>query len=382
MTAALERQLGIYLHWPYCDVICPYCDFNIYRARDIDHRPLLDAILADLRFWRDQTGARRLSSLFFGGGTPSLLPPSAVAEVIEACAALWGFCPDAEISLEANPTDAETSRFADLASAGVNRLSLGIQSFDDTHLKFLGRNHDGAAGRKAAAVALASFDSVSFDFIYALPDQSVAQWQDALADAITRYGPHHISPYQLTIELGTAFARAVARGAWAPVDQAAAADFFEATGQLLSNHGYGAYEVSNHARQLKARSAHNQLYWRSQDWIGVGPGAHGRLGAGVAREATVCASRPGDYIATVAGSGTGAVDRSLLGLDAAREEFWMMGLRLMDGVSMDDAPGAPLDAGALTRLMDGGFLQISDRQLALSRTGVPVADAVVRQLLV
>ena len=324
MMADQDRQLGIYLHWPYCDVICPYCDFNVYRARNTDHRPLLDAILADLRFWRDQTGPRPLASLFFGGGTPSLLPPAAVSAVIEACATLWGFRPGAEISLEANPTDAETSRFADLAAAGVNRLSLGIQSFDDEHLKFLGRNHDGAAGYKAAGVALSHFEQVSLDFIYALPGQTVKQWLVELMCMIEDFAPDHVSPYQLTIEQGTAFARAVGRGAWTPVDQELAAEFFEVTGQMLSLKGYDAYEVSNHARARSTRSVHNQLYWRSQDWIGVGPGAHGRLGAGAGREATLCARKPGDYIAAVTTTGTGGVERSHLGLEAAREEYWMM----------------------------------------------------------
>jgi putative oxygen-independent coproporphyrinogen III oxidase len=382
MSTMPDRQLGIYLHWPYCDVICPYCDFNVYRARTIDHRPLLDAILADLRFWRAETGPRPLVSVFFGGGTPSLLPPSAVAAVIDACSSLWGLESGAEISLEANPTDAETSRFADLAGAGVNRLSLGIQSFDDAELRFLGRSHDGAAARAAAHVARSCFDQVSFDFIYALPDQAVAQWQAMLTAMIEDYAPDHVSPYQLTIEQGTAFARAVGRGAWTPVDQDLAAEFFEVTGQTLASQGYAAYEVSNHARAPTARSVHNQLYWRSQDWIGVGPGAHGRLGVGAGRQATLCARKPGEYIAAVATGGTGAIERASLGLDAAREEYWMMGLRLLDGIVMAEAPGLSLDAGQVAALTGAGFLQNRDGRLALSETGIPVADAVIRQLLV
>lgn len=377
-----DRQLGVYLHWPYCAVICPYCDFNVYRARSTDHAPLVNAILADLAYWREQIGPRRLTSLFFGGGTPSLLPAAAVSQLIEACAQLWGFEEDAEICLEANPTDAETSRFEDIASAGVNRLSLGVQSFQDGFLKFLGRNHDGEASMKAALKARAIFPQLSLDFIYALPDQSVADWTAELARATQEIGPDHISPYQLTIEQGTAFGRAVARGKWMPVDADLGAEFFLATSQQLNAAGFEAYEVSNHARHKASRSQHNQLYWNSQDWIGVGPGAHGRLGEGAGRLSTLTAAKPVDYIAAVAATGTAAIEQDRLGLDAAREEYWMMGLRVLDGADPAKAPGAPLDLACLEGLIDAGFLEMKAGRLALTGAGVPVADAVIRQLLV
>jgi putative oxygen-independent coproporphyrinogen III oxidase len=380
MTAD-QRQLGVYLHWPYCAVICPYCDFNVYRARTTDPEPLLAAILKDLTYWREQTGPRQLFSLFFGGGTPSLLSPAQVTRVIETCDTLWGFAPGAEISLEANPTDAETNRFADLAIAGVNRLSLGIQSFDDDLLKFLGRNHDGPAAYRAAGVARHHFPRVSFDFIYGLPDQTEKQWIVELLCMIEDFGPDHISPYQLTIEKGTAFARAVGRGAWTPISQDQGADFFEATNTALSVKGYEAYEVSNHAISPETRSTHNQLYWRSQDWIGVGPGAHGRLGQGATRRATLAAARPTDYITAIKDHGTGAIEDVEIGLEAAREEYWMMGLRLLEGVPMADAPGAPLDGGRLTSLIDAEFLTSINGRIALAKDGVPVADAVIRNLL-
>jgi putative oxygen-independent coproporphyrinogen III oxidase len=258
---------------------------------------LVDAIVRDLAAHAALTGPRRLVSVFFGGGTPSLMAPAAVARVLDAAAALWTPAERVEVSLEANPTDAEAQRFRDLAAAGVNRLSLGVQALDDAALTFLGRNHGAAEARRAAEVAGVAFARLSLDLIYARPGQSPEAWAAELDQALA-LGPEHVSPYQLTIEPGTAFDRAVRRGRFAPPDDELAADLFEVTQAVLEAAGLHAYEVSNHARGEAARSRHNLVYWRGEEYVGVGPGAHGRLQLGGMRHATAAPARPADYIAT------------------------------------------------------------------------------------
>ncbi|MBL8771168.1 MAG: radical SAM protein, partial [Phenylobacterium sp.] len=258
--------LGVYVHWPYCARICPYCDFNVFRARGrgAEAAELARAIVADLTAQRALTGPRSLVSVFFGGGTPSLMDPTWVAEVVATARRLWTPAGDLEISLEANPTDAEAGRFAALAAAGVNRLSLGLQSLDDAALAFLGRNHDAAEGRRAAAAAARAFPRLSVDLIYAWPGQTPAAWAGELREAVG-IGAELISPYQLTIEDGTAFDRAVRRGRFAIPADAAAADLSDTTQDVLEAQGFEAYEVSNHARGAAARSRHNLVYWRGWD---------------------------------------------------------------------------------------------------------------------
>ena len=265
--------MGLYVHWPYCARICPYCDFNVVRdrGRADEAGRLLRAILADLEAQAALLGERRLVSIFFGGGTPSLMRPADVARVIAAARRLWPGADDLEITLEANPTDAEAERFAGLAEAGVGRLSLGVQSLNDAELAFLGRNHDAAAARRAVRQAMAHFPRVSVDLIYALPNQTPSAWAAALAE-VADFGVEHISPYQLTIEAGTAFDRAVRRGLFAPPTDDLAAELYETTQSALTAAGFEAYEVSNHARGLAARARHNLVYWRGEDYAGVGPG--------------------------------------------------------------------------------------------------------------
>lgn len=373
---------GVYIHWPYCARICPYCDFNVHR----DRRPgeaadLARAILEDLARRRETTGPRRLTSVFFGGGTPSLMDPEAVAAVIAACRALWTADEDLEVSLEANPTDAEAGRFAALAAAGVNRLSLGLQSLEDDALALLGRNHDAAAGRRAVAAAAAVFPRVSIDLIYARPGQSPSAWAAEL-DAAVALGAGHISPYQLTIEPGTAFERAVRRGRLAPPADPQAADLWDVTQDRLARAGFEAYEVSNHARTPADRSRHNLVYWRGGDWLGVGPGAHGRLTVAGTRRGQVCAARPADYIAAVA-RGAGAGEVEVLSPQEAALERALSGLRLAEGVFFAELSplGLAADHPEVLDLAARGLLASDPKRLRVTDDGRRLLDAVLERLL-
>ena len=374
---------GVYIHWPYCARICPYCDFNVHR----DRRPgeaaeLARAIVEDLSRRAAATGPRRLTSVFFGGGTPSLMAPEAVAAVIAACRSLWEAAPDLEVSLEANPTDAEAGRFAALAAAGVNRLSLGLQSIDDEALALLGRNHDAAAGRRAAEVAVAVFPRVSIDLIYARPGQSPSAWAEEL-DAALDLGAGHISPYQLTIEPGTAFERAVRRGRLSPPADPQAADLWDVTQARLERAGFEAYEVSNHARTPADRSRHNLTYWRGGDWLGVGPGAHGRLTLDRTRRGQVCAARPADYIAAVA-RGAGEGETEVLDPQETAIERALSGLRLAEGVPFSEL--SPLDLSPdhpeVSDLAAQGLVAADPQRLRVTADGRRLLDAVLERLLV
>ncbi len=373
---------GVYVHWPYCARICPYCDFNVHR----DRRPgeaaqLAKAILEDLVQRREATGPRGLTSVFFGGGTPSLMDPEAVAAVVAACRRLWEAGPDLEVSLEANPTDAEAGRFAALAEAGVNRLSLGLQSLEDEALGLLGRNHDAAAGRRAAAAAARVFPRLSIDLIYARPDQTPQAWAAEL-DAAVALGTGHVSPYQLTIEPGTAFERAVRRGRLRPPADPQAADLWGVTQDRLSAAGFEAYEVSNHARSPADRSRHNLTYWRGGDWLGVGPGAHGRLTLDGVRTGQACAARPADYIAA-ADRGEGAGEIEVLSPRDAAVERVLSGLRLAEGVDFGALDALGLSAGhaEVRELASQGLLAEDPRRLRVTDDGRRLLDAVLERLL-
>jgi putative oxygen-independent coproporphyrinogen III oxidase len=382
LTESTAPPLAVYVHWPYCARICPYCDFNVVRARGGDEPAALGrAILADLAGQAAGLGPRRLSSIFFGGGTPSLMAPDQAADIIAAARALWPGEPAVEITLEANPTDAESGRFAGFADAGVNRLSLGVQSLDDDALAFLGRNHDAAQARRALATARATFDQVSIDLIYARPGQTIADWARELAEAIA-LGPSHVSPYQLTIEPGTAFDRAVARGAMIPVDEDTGYALYETTQDLLSAAGFEAYEVSNHARGPAARSRHNLAYWRGWDYLGVGPGAHGRLSLGPGRVATATARKVGDYIARVETTGDGVVEHSRLSPREAATERLLMGLRTDEGVAWSELAALALGPShpAVADLIDGGWLALGAGRIAATPKGRRVLDHITGTL--
>lgn len=378
----MTTALGLYIHWPYCAKICPYCDFNVYRARgrDQEQAALARAIAADLEAQRAQTGERELVSLFFGGGTPSLMDPAWAADLIALARRLWTPAAQVEVTLEANPTDAETDRFAAFAQAGVNRLSLGLQALDDASLKLLGRNHDAAEARRAAEVASATFPRLSVDMIYARPGQTPDAWRDELRQALD-LGAEHVSPYQLTIEAGTAFDRAVRRGRLVPPGDETAAQLYETTQATLEAAGFEAYEVSNHAHGDAARSRHNLVYWTGEDYVGVGPGAHGRLTLDGARTATFAHARPADYIAAVeAGDSVGT--RETLSAVEAAEERLLAGLRITQGLAFADvaALGLTPDHPKVADLVAAGLIAPDRARLRATPEGRLLLDHVTSRL--
>ena len=376
------RPIAVYVHWPYCARICPYCDFNVVRDRgQADQAALADAIVRDLEGQAALTGERRLVSIFLGGGTPSLMRPDWAARIIETARRLWTPADHVEITLEANPTDAEAGRFAALAEAGVNRLSLGVQSFDDDALRFLGRNHDSSEARRAASLARDRFGQLSLDLIYALPGQTPEAWSAQINAALV-YKPDHVSPYQLTIEQGTAFGRSAERGTLTPPSADAGADLYEITQVRLNDAGFEAYEVSNHARAPAARSRHNLAYWRGEDYVGAGPGAHGRITIAGARTATEAARGVKAYIDTVAKTGMGFVGREALTPRDAALERLLMGLRTHEGVCWRDlAPlGLTPASPAATGLSDLGLIDAGATRLTATSAGRPVLDRVVMEL--
>lgn len=373
-------KLGVYIHWPYCARICPYCDFNVFKdRRGREPAALAAAIVADLQAQAAITGPRELVSIFFGGGTPSLMDPAWAAQIVETARRLWTPAADLEVSLEANPTDAEAARFAALADAGVNRLSLGLQSLDDAALTFLGRNHDAAAAIRAARIAAGVFPRLSLDLIYARPGQTPAAWADELARALD-LGAEHVSPYQLTIEPGTAFDRAVRRGAFDPPDAETGAALFETTQAVLEAAGFEAYEVSNHARGAAARSRHNLVYWQGEDYVGAGPGAHGRIRVGGARQATFAAARPADYIASVARTGLGFVDRETLSPREAALERLLSGLRISDGIPIADIAALELTGDRLASFVELGLIADDPDRLRATAAGRLVLDRLTAEL--
>ena len=377
------EPLAVYVHWPFCARICPYCDFNVVRDRGHTEQQavLAGAILADLQGHRTLTGPRRLVSIYLGGGTPSLMPPAWAEAIIGMARNLWPADGPVEVTLEANPTDAEASRFTALAEAGVNRLSLGLQAIDDQALAFLGRNHTAKEGIRAAAIARAAFPRLSLDLIYARPGQTAWAWAAELETA-TSLGAEHISPYQLTIEEGTAFGRAVRRSQWAPPDPETGAGLFETTQRVLTARGFEAYEVSNHARGEAARSRHNLAYWRGFDYVGVGPGAHGRLTLSGARTAVRAAPKPADYIQAVRDSDLGWGERETLSERQAAEERLLMGLRTVEGVALHELHPLALHAGhaKLQELGEAGLIRLEDGRLLATPEGRLVLDRVTLEL--
>jgi putative oxygen-independent coproporphyrinogen III oxidase len=377
-----EAHVALYIHWPFCVSKCPYCDFNSHVRDDVDEAAWQAALLADLAHEAALTPGRRIGSIFFGGGTPSLMPPATVAALIAAADRHWGLAPDAEITLEANPSSVEAARFADLAAAGVNRVSLGLQSFDDAALVFLGRAHGVEEGLAALATAQRHFTRVSFDLIYALPGQGEAAWAAELARAIG-FGTGHLSLYQLTIEPGTQFATLARRGELPPVDPDHAATLFEMTRAMTSAAGIPAYEISNHARPGQ-ESRHNLAYWRYRDYLGVGPGAHGRRGG----MATLRRKKPENWIEAVARNGHGLEREDTLTPRERAVEALLMGLRLREGVDLAwiamrcgiDRAGL-VDAGAVARLEGLGLVRAAGERLIVTDAGMPLLDAILGEVV-
>jgi oxygen-independent coproporphyrinogen-3 oxidase len=378
---------GVYVHWPFCLAKCPYCDFNSHVRERVDHDRWRTALVAEVDHRATLSRGRTVTSVFFGGGTPSLMEPATVGAVLDRIARCWPVAADVEVTLEANPTSVEAERFAGYRAAGVNRVSLGIQALNDADLKALGRAHSAAEAEGAIRLAHRHFDRVSFDLIYARPDQGVAAWEAELRRALD-LAAGHLSLYQLTIEEGTRFHTLHERGELVVPDEDAAGDLYEATQAMLDAAGLPAYEISNHARPGE-ESRHNLVYWRYGDYAGVGPGAHGRhTGADGTKTATRAHRAPEVWLERVARYGHGLHESETVDAEARRAEFLMMGLRLAEGVALDRFPaeaGAPmeaaLDRAALDRLVAGGFLAVADGRLRATAEGRQRLNGVLRMLL-
>ncbi len=372
---ARDDGLAVYIHWPFCTTVCPYCDFNVHAARGIDQDAWRRVLLDDLAHVASETPGRTVHSIYFGGGTPSLMPPETAAGLIDAVAKHWPLAQDVEITLECNPTDTERERLADFKTAGVNRLSIGVQSFDDRVLAFLGRDHSGADALAALDAAQSLFARVTFDLMYGLDGQSIDAWRDALAHALT-LRPTHLSLYQLTIEHGTPFFRDTV----AIADADTAADLYELTQEALASAGLPAYEVSNHARPGD-ESRHNLWCWRGGDYAGIGPGAHGRLTRDGETVATHQIHNPERWLAKVRSDGHGTAKRRPLSPDDRARERMMMGLRLTEGIDLDDVSEAIIDRDAVGRLVAGGLLQQENTRLATTASGRLTLNAVLAEIL-
>ena len=378
----MPSPLALYLHWPFCVSKCPYCDFNSHVRETVDDDAWRAALLADMAYEAALTPGRKLTSIFFGGGTPSLMPPSTVAALIDAAAQHWGFADNIEITLEANPSSVEAARFADLAAAGVNRVSLGLQSLDDAALAFLGRAHSVAESLDALAVAQHHFGHVNIDLIYARPAQTASQWEAELKRALS-FGTDHVSLYQLTIEPGTRFETLVRTGHFIPADDDDAATLYELTGQMTSAAGIPAYEISNHAKP-GSESRHNLSYWRYDDYIGIGPGAHGRR----LEAATQRHKKPENFLSAVERNAHGISSEDRLDAATRATESLLMGLRLAEGISLSRlsertgiASDGLLDTHAVDKIAQLGLIRRDGDRVTVTPQGMPLLDAILPQIV-
>jgi oxygen-independent coproporphyrinogen-3 oxidase len=373
---------ALYVHWPFCEAKCPYCDFNSHVSGAIDHARWREALVHETARVGTHTRGRVLNSIFFGGGTPSLMQPETVARVIDTARGIWRFANDIEITLEANPRSVEAGRFSGFSDAGVNRVSLGVQALRAKDLRRLGRLHDVDEALRAIDLARAIFDRVSFDLIYARQDQTLQAWEAELSEALAMR-PDHLSLYQLTIEPGTAFwdRRQADRLPGLP-DEDVSADLYETTQALCADAGLPAYEVSNHARP-GMESRHNSIYWRGGDYAGIGPGAHGRLTLDGTRYATAAASDPSAWLDAVSGGRTPDTVYAMSPLDRVTE-YIMMGLRLREGIDLDRLCGLSDDFvcdGAVARLCEMGLLEVKGSSLRATQSGQLVLNGIIRELL-
>lgn len=375
-----QGGFGIYVHWPFCASKCPYCDFNSHVATKIDESRWVRAYLSEIDRYAAEVPGRVLNSVFFGGGTPSLMAPETVAAILERIGRHWPRANDVEVTLEANPGSVEAGRFAGYRAAGVNRVSMGLQALNDRDLKRLGRLHTVNEARAAFDIARNTFDRVSFDLIYARQDQSLSEWRDELQRALA-LAVDHLSLYQLTIEPGTAFGDRYDAGKLRGLPgEDLGADMYQATQEICDAAGMSAYEVSNHARP-GAESRHNLIYWRYGDYVGIGPGAHGRLTVGGANFATVAARMPGDWL-TRAEAGGGETERSALSRRDQAEEYLMMGLRITEGIDLKrfyDISGGPLEMSKIAGLADLGMIEQDRDRIRVTAAGRMVLNAVIRE---
>jgi putative oxygen-independent coproporphyrinogen III oxidase len=385
---------GVYVHWPFCAAKCPYCDFNSHVRTAIDEDGWVDGILAELDWIAANQGASAragatneksrpvVETIFFGGGTPSLMQGRSTGRILDRIAALWPMANDAEITLEANPASADAGRFADYKSAGVNRVSLGVQALNDADLKKLGRLHDVAEARRALKLAMDTFARVSLDLIYARPDQSDAAWRSELKQALS-FGTDHLSLYQLTIEPETPYALLHKNGQLRIPGEDLAAELFETTQELTEAAGIPAYEISNHARPGQ-ESRHNLIYWRYGDYAGVGPGAHGRLALSGRRMATAAIRLPERWRDTVGKSGHGFAEMMPVSDEEAAREHLLMNLRLAEGLDLtgyEKRWNTRLDAAKVAALVEQGFLLHADNRLATTPSGRLLLNRVIEELL-
>ncbi|MCF6322522.1 MAG: radical SAM family heme chaperone HemW [Rhizobiaceae bacterium] len=383
MAADSKGQFGIYVHWPFCLAKCPYCDFNSHVARaQIDEARFRQAYAREIAHMAGLSNGRKVTSVFFGGGTPSLMSAALVGDILHRISQHWGIAEGAEITLEANPTSVEAKRFAGYRAAGVNRLSVGIQALNDADLKALGRMHDVDEALDAFKLAQQTFARVSFDLIYARPHQSVEQWRKELAQAL-KYADGHMSLYQLTIEPKTAFFDLYARGKLTIPDDDLAIALYDVTQELTEAAGLNNYEISNHAGS-NAQSQHNLTYWRYHDYVGIGPGAHGRLTIDGTKVATACEMNPENWWQKVMVDGEGMITNEKLDAQEMADEFLVMGLRLAQGISLQlyhsFAP-SPLNADTIEFLKQQGLVEIlANGNLRATASGFLVLDAVVADL--
>lgn len=378
-----QGGFGVYIHWPFCLAKCPYCDFNSHVRRDVDQALWRKALLTELRDTATRIGPRKVDTVFFGGGTPSLMDPETVHALVQEIDQLWGLKDGAEISLEANPTSVEADRFSRYAQAGVNRLSMGIQALNDRDLKALGRMHSAQEAMQAFDIAKKHFDRVSFDLIYARQRQSVEDWQIELKKALNM-SVDHLSLYQLTIEGGTRFGDLYDRGKLRNLpDDDAATDMYFQTQEICENAGMPRYEVSNHSGP-DAQSRHNLIYWRYGDYVGIGPGAHGRLTIGGKRHASQTHLNPENWLESVKFHGHGRTELTELTLAEQATEYLLMSMRLSEGIGLSrysNLAGGPLDKDSLEHLEGLGFVTVSGNNLRATSKGAPLLNAILRALV-
>jgi putative oxygen-independent coproporphyrinogen III oxidase len=378
-----KAAFGVYVHWPFCLSKCPYCDFNSHvRHTAIDEERFARAFGREIEATAARVPGREVSSIFLGGGTPSLMRPETVGAILDAIGKHWRVADDAEVTLEANPTSVEATRFAGYRTAGVNRVSLGVQALDDASLKELGRLHTAREALDAVKIARRAFERYSFDLIYARPDQTPAMWADELKLAITE-AAEHLSLYQLTIEEGTPFFALHAAGKLKTPDEATARALYDVTQEVCAAHGLPAYEISNHARQ-GAECRHNLVYWRGEEYAGIGPGAHGRLDIGGVRHAIATEKRPESWLMRVEAKGDGVVTDDPLNSEERADEFLLMGLRLAEGIDPKRyaaLSGRALDPHRIAVLREEGAIEVDESgRLRVTQAGFPVLDAVVADL--
>lgn len=373
---------GLYLHWPFCQSKCPYCDFNSHVVDILDHTDWQSAYLSEIDRYGEATRGRNLQTIYFGGGTPSLMKPEVVGAIIERVRRTWTTVNDLEVTLEANPGSVEAGRFRSFRDAGVSRVSLGVQALNDADLKLLGRVHTSKEALRALDVAMSTFDRVSFDLIYSRQNQSIEDWRKELTRALELAGDH-LSLYQLTVEEGTVFAKRAAMGLLRGLpDEEQSASMYELTQELCDAAGLPAYEVSNHARS-GAESRHNQIYWRGGDYVGIGPGAHGRLSDNAGRYSTETALAPQKWLSDVMTGGNGERVRQTLSADDMALEYLLMSLRTNDGLNLarfNAMAGRPLNAGAIAQLADHALVAQSDGHLSVTRKGRLVLNGIIREL--